>query len=146
MRRAERVAVASNAALVTSVSKGDTELAIAPIENSLDGAISETLDALLREEDVRICAELVLPVEQQLIAAPGATLDSIEVVMSHPSALAQCRDFLQQCLPNARPEAALSTSAAVAAAVATQGAAAIGTKLTPAEIAWLDLETDEKPS
>ena len=125
---AKLVPLPSHSAVVNAVNAGSIDAGVVPIENSLDGAINETLDALLQAEDAFICAELVLPVEQLLIAAPGARIEDIVVVMSHPSALAQCRAFLERRLPNARLEAALSTAAAVEAAVRTPGAAAIGTR------------------
>ncbi|HEY7270158.1 MAG TPA: prephenate dehydratase [Dehalococcoidia bacterium] len=125
---ADLIAVASNAAVVRAVAAGEVDAGIAPIENSLDGGINETLDALLEAEGLHIKAEVVLPVEHCLSAAKGTRLSDIEVVMSHPSALAQCKAFLESTLPRARLEAALSTAGAVARAVATPRAAAIGTR------------------
>jgi prephenate dehydratase len=125
---AELVPEPSNGAVIFAVQKGEVDAGLAPIENSLDGAISETLDALLQNENVHVCAEIVLPVEHCLVAAPGTRTDEIEVVMSHPSALAQCKAFLEVQLPNARLEAALSTAGAVEKAVRTPKAAAIGTR------------------
>src|SRR5207244_4217610 len=96
-------------------------------ENTLDGAIAETLDALIQHEEVMFRHEVVLPVEQCLIARPGTHLEDIEAVRSHPSALAQCRAFLEANLPGVRLEAALSTAGAVADAVTSATLAAIGT-------------------
>ena len=125
---AEQVALPSNGSVVEAVRDGRVDLGVAPIENSLEGAVNETLDALLRAEVVSIQAELVVPVEHNLIAATNVRMEDVQVVMSHPQALAQCRAFLESRLPNARLEAALSTSAAVAAAVQASGAAAVGTR------------------
>jgi prephenate dehydratase len=69
---------------------------------------------------------MTLPVDHNLIVAPGTTLADISVVMSHPNALAQCRGYLEGHLPNARVEAALSTAGAVEYAAATPGVAGIG--------------------
>jgi len=117
----------SHSAVVTSVARGEVDIGVAAIENSLEGAIGETIDSLIQHEGVVIRHELILPVEQCLIAAPGTTIPEIEVVLSHPAALAQCRSYLETVLPKARLEAALSTAAAVASAVKTPGTAAIGT-------------------
>jgi prephenate dehydratase len=125
---ADLIPFPSHSAVVTAIHDGKVEEGIAAIENSLDGSITETLDALLRSEGVFIRAELVLPIEHNLIAAPGVKVEDIQVVMSHPSALAQCRAFLENHLPNARLEAALSTAAAVMAAAKTTDTAAIGTR------------------
>jgi prephenate dehydratase len=125
---AEFVPLASNRAVVTAVQDAQVDQGIAPIENSLDGGIPETVDALLQYTDVYIQDEIVLPVEHNLIAAHGTRLAQITVVTSHPSALAQCRTYLQANLPHARLEAALSTAAAVESAVPRPGVAAIGTR------------------
>ena len=106
---AEQVALPSNGSVVEAVRDGRVDLGVAPIENSLEGAVNETLDALLRAEAVSIQAELVVPVEHNLIAATNVRMEDVQVVMSHPQALAQCRAFLESRLPNARLEAALST-------------------------------------
>lgn len=123
---AELTPVANNGAIVYAVAQGAEDEGVAPIENSLEGPVTETLDALLREESVFIRGELVLPIEHNLIASPGTRLEDISVVMSHPQALAQCRGFLERVLPRARLEAALSTAGAVEEALRTPGAAAIG--------------------
>ncbi len=125
---AEQVALPSNGSVVEAVRDGTVELGVAPIENSLEGAVNETLDALLQADGVSIQAELVVPVEHNLIAAAGVAPEDVQVVMSHPQALAQCRVFLESQMPNVRLEAALSTSAAVEAAVRRSDAAAVGTR------------------
>jgi prephenate dehydratase len=132
------VPVESNGAVVRAVAAGTVDAGVAPIENSLDGGINETLDALLQADNVFICGEVVVPVEHCLVAAKGTGLADIEVVMSHPSALAQCKAFLESRLPQARLEAALSTAGAVVAAVQMPRAAAIGTRRA-AELAGGDV-------
>jgi prephenate dehydratase len=124
---ADLVSEPSNGSIVAAVAEGRAEEGIAPIENTLDGAIAETLDALIKHESVMFRHEIVLPVEQCLIVRPGTGLADIESVRSHPSALAQCREFLETRLPRARLEAALSTAGAVEAAVNSPNMAAIGT-------------------
>jgi prephenate dehydratase len=126
-KHAQLVALPSNAAIVRAVSDASVEEGVVPIENTLEGPVNDTLDALMQCDGVFIRAEVIVPVEQDLIAAPGTKLEDITVVMSHPQALAQCRIYLEKALPTARLEAALSTAAAVEAAVGTPGAAAIGT-------------------
>lgn len=125
---AELVPLPSNAAVVAAVAAGSVDAGVVPIENSLEGGVTDTLDALLQAEQVFISGELVLPVEQLLIAGPGLRIEDVAVVMSHPQALAQCRAFLERRLSHARLEAALSTAAAVESAVHTPRAAAIGTR------------------
>src|SRR5947208_2416426 len=66
---------------------------IVPLENSQGGSITETYDLLMREA-VSIVGEVVVRVDQALLGVPGATLDGIRRVWSHPQALAQCEEFL----------------------------------------------------
>ncbi|MPZ49063.1 MAG: prephenate dehydratase [Dehalococcoidia bacterium] len=135
---AELVPLPSNGAIVVAVETGDVDEGVVPVENSLDGPINETLDGLIRHEHVYLRTELVLPVEQNLIAARGTTMEQITVVMSHPSALAQCRAFLESKLPLARLEATLSTAGAAAVAARQFGTAAIGTRRA-AELAGAEI-------
>jgi prephenate dehydratase len=123
----------SHPEIVRAVEQRDVECGVVAVENALGGAVPETLDAILAAEHVFLSAELNLPVEHHLVAAPGARIDDIEVVTSHPQALAQCRGFLEARLPKARVEAALSTAAAVEAAATTPRTAGIGT-LRAAEV------------
>jgi prephenate dehydratase len=116
----------SHVEVVRAVDAGQVDFGVVAVENALGGAVPETLDAILASPKVWLCAEMTLPVDHNLVAAPGTTLDSITVVMSHPNALAQCRSYLEQNLPNARLEAALSTASAVEQASRTPGTAGIG--------------------
>lgn len=123
---AELVPFTSNGGVVLGVRDGTVEMGIVPIENSLEGAVNETIDTLLQAEHLSICAELVIPVDQNLITGPGTRREDIDVIVSHPQALAQCRAYLEEHFPAARLEAALSTAGAVAEAVHNPNAAAIG--------------------
>jgi prephenate dehydratase len=68
---------------------------VVPLENSQGGSITETYDLLMREA-VSIVGEVVVPVDQTLLGLPGATLEGIRRVWSHPQALAQCEGFLAE--------------------------------------------------
>ncbi len=122
---AEHVPFATIVAVVRAVESGDAELAVVPIENSLQGTITDTVDLLIHDDGIAICREIVLPIEHCLMAPHGVTRASIEVVYSHPQSLGQCRHWLESNLPRARTEAALSNSEAAAIAMRTPGAAAI---------------------
>jgi prephenate dehydratase len=99
---------------VLAVRDGSVELAVVPIENSLEGSVNITLDALVFDaEAVRIVGETVLGVEQCLIAQEQLPLGEIEVVISHPQATAQCREYIRAKLPEARVMSASSTAEAV---------------------------------
>jgi prephenate dehydratase len=99
---------------VLAVSDGSADRAVVPIENSLEGSVNVTLDALVFDaERVCIVGETVLGIEQCLISQQPLELDQVEVVISHPQATAQCRSFLRTQLPQARVMTASSTAEAV---------------------------------
>ncbi len=101
------------AAVGLAVASEITDEGIVPIENSLEGAVTFTLDLLIRESQLSIYQEVVLPINHFLMVKPGTRLSDIQVLYSHPQSLAQCREFLERCLPNAQQMASLSNSAAV---------------------------------
>ena len=127
---AELMPFSSIPALVSAVETGLTERAILPIENSLEGSVSFTLDLLIDETDLKICNELVVPVRHNLVVVPGASLNDIKTVTSHPQGLGQCRRFLERCLPGVHQVAALSTATAVEKTIEAgdRTQAAIGTE------------------
>ena len=101
------------AAVGLAVSSGVTDEGVVPIENSLEGSVTYTLDLLISQTRLSICKEIVLPIEHYLMALPGTRAPDVQVVYSHPQALAQCRIFLERCFPQAQQTASLSTVAAV---------------------------------
>jgi prephenate dehydratase len=127
---ATRVPFDNHAAVLKALVAEQVERVILPVENSLEGSVMENIDGILREENLSICGEVVLPVEHFLIAAPGTSLRDVRVVMSHPQALGQCRAFLDE-LESEQPlqlEAAMSTAGAVEEALRTPNTAAIGSR------------------
>lgn len=126
---AELLPLTSIPALTAAVETGLADNAVLPIENSIEGAISTTLDLLIHETTLRIKAELVVPVRLCLITLPETTLADIKIVKSHPNPFGQSRRFLDRCLPKAEQVAALSTAAAVEEVVKAgdPAVAAIGT-------------------
>ena len=117
---------------VMAVHDGRAERAIVPIENSLEGSVNATLDALAVEtRDVAIVGETVRPVRHCLIAARHLELDEIETVVSHPQANGQCARFLRDRLPGADVLGAASTADAVrtVAEAPDKPWAALGTRI-----------------
>jgi prephenate dehydratase len=99
---------------VMAVHDGTVERALVPIENSLEGSVNATLDALAHETDrVEIVGEVVMPIRHCLIGRTELALDEIEAVVSHPQATAQCARFIRASLPQARVIAGSSTAEAV---------------------------------
>jgi prephenate dehydratase len=116
---------------VMAVQEGEVDRAVVPIENSLEGSVTATLDALAGEaSDVRIAAEVVHPVRHCLIARRELPLDGVRRVVSHPQATAQCAQFLREKLPHAERTPAASTAEAVrAVAQSDEPWAALGSRL-----------------
>ncbi len=101
------------AAVVAAVENGAAEQAVVPIENSLEGAVTHTTDLLIHSTDLLIRREIVLPIHHCLLVQTGFALPLVRVVYSHPQALAQCRRYIAEHLPEAEPVASLSTAGAV---------------------------------
>jgi prephenate dehydratase len=99
---------------IIAVREGDADRALVPFENSIEGAVTATLDTLAFDADgVTLVGEFDLPIRHCLIAREDLPLDEIEVVLSHPQASAQCARFVRENLPRAEVRAALSTAEAV---------------------------------
>lgn len=81
--------------LFSAVAEGVADRALVPIENSLHGSIHENYDRLL-QSPLHIVGETQLRIRQCLIVRPGATLEGLKQVASHPVALAQCRRFFEE--------------------------------------------------
>jgi prephenate dehydratase len=129
---AEPVPLATVHDTVMAVAQGTVDRALVPIENSIEGAVSATLDALVHDAaNVAIVGETVLAVRQCLLARSALELGDVEVVVSHPQALAQCARFVRERMPRAEARAATSTAEAVrvVAGAGERPWAAIGTRL-----------------
>lgn len=103
-------------ALFASIPSGAADCFLAPIENTLAGAIAPVCD-LLWNCSLTIQAEIVHPIRHCLIGAPGATLQTIQTVQSHPAALAQCENYFRSC-PEVRRVGAEDTAGSVREIVA----------------------------
>ena len=127
----ELVALPTIYETVMAVHDGTVERALVPIENSLEGSVNATLDALAIEtDDVAIIGELVHPIRHCLIAARELVLDEIDAVVSHPQASAQCARFIRTQLAGARVLAGSSTADAVRMVAEHDGTwAALGNRL-----------------
>ena len=109
----DRIPYSGIPAVVKAAELGDVEEAIVPIENSLEGVVTYTVDLLIHGSPLKIRGEVVVPIHHQLLIPVGMRMEDVRVVYSHPQAIAQCRGFLSRNLPNAEHVAALSTASAV---------------------------------
>lgn len=112
---AEHIPAASVIAALDLVRAGEVDAAVVPIENSVEGSVSGTLDELSSAPALRITGEVAVPVRFTLMAAEPVSLADIESVGSHPHGLAQCRRWLFANLPHARAVPTSSTAGAAAA-------------------------------
>ncbi len=107
------VSVDSIPDVAKAVTDGRSDIGIVPIENSIEGGVTFTLDLLIHDSDLSICGEIVVPINHNLMSKNELSFSEIKTVYSHPQSLGQCREFLNQNLPNANLVASLSNSAAV---------------------------------
>jgi prephenate dehydratase len=125
--------------IFAAMQSGQIDEAIVPIENSIEGAVSATMDMISQESGPMIKAEMVIPVREHLLAKKGTDISKIRYVISHPQPLGQCRKFLSEKLPYALTKASYSTAAAAEEVAAGSGdMAAIGSG-TAAEVYGLEI-------
>ena len=98
--------------VLDAVTSGEIDLGFVPIENSIEGMVNFTLDALAFDHDLLIVREVVLDIHLCLAARPGVRLEDVKEVLSIPVATAQCHRFLREHLPSVDLRNAVSTAGA----------------------------------
>lgn len=93
--------------VIAAVERGDVDIGVVPLENSLEGSVGMTLDSLLCR-DVKITGEINLRVRHCLLGIGRP--EEVRVILSHPQALAQCRGYLNRRFPEAELRTTGSTS------------------------------------
>jgi prephenate dehydratase len=106
----ELVPMVSVPAALDAVRNGDAAAALVPIENSVEGGVTATLDELASGEPLMIYREVVLPIAFALLVRPGTVLGEIKTVTGHPVAQPQVRNWLRAHLPDALWESAASNA------------------------------------
>tara|TARA_Y100001968_G_scaffold242422_1_gene226075 strand:- start:2471 stop:3319 length:849 start_codon:yes stop_codon:yes gene_type:complete len=114
--------------VIENVSNKHCEAAVVPIENSVEGGVTTTLDSLWRHSELFIRRALVLPIRHALLS--DGYLEQISEVLSHPQALAQCSGWLNEHIPEALQLPTNSTSEAVRMVKGSKFRAAIGSQKT----------------
>ncbi|MGN0805103.1 MAG: prephenate dehydratase [Candidatus Coproplasma sp.] len=97
-------------AIFSALSAGEIDEAVVPIENSLNGAVTQNLDLLEEFKDVTVVAQCPVLVDHRIITLNGASYEGVERIYSHPQALAQCAKYLSEKFPTACQYATSSTS------------------------------------
>ncbi|MDU2066346.1 MAG: prephenate dehydratase [Sporomusaceae bacterium] len=137
--------------VIRALAAGEITECVVPIENSLEGAVNVTLDLLAHEVNLSIIAELILPIRHNLLLHKNHKTKSVKRILSHPQALAQCRQTLFKLYPDAVFEAVASS--AEAASIVAQGGeeiAAVGSRAAAARygltIAAADVQDSDNNS
>jgi len=124
----EKVTFLSISDMMNAVGK-NIDVAIVPIENSLEGSVNITVDSFIRGVNAMIKGEVILPIAQHLLLKKFIPLQEIKEVLSHPQALFQCREFIKEKMPSARLKEVSSTAeAARLVSESDDNIAAIGSK------------------
>jgi len=108
------------------VEKGNSDFGVAPVENSVEGAVNHTLDLFIAS-DVNIYSEIFLPIKLNLMS--NSSLEKISAVYSRPIVFGQCRNWLKTNLPRAELNETNSTAEAVKLIRKMKNCAAIGSSL-----------------
>src|SRR5262245_11421443 len=124
---AELASLDSIGEVFAAVERRQLDLGVVPVENTTEGVVTQTFDALA-EHEVGICAEVVLRISQQLLSKSGR-LEDVRQVVSHPQPLAQCRLWLDRQLPGTPRVEAASTAVAAKLAAEDGSLAAIGSAI-----------------
>ena len=143
-RDAELVPCASVQTALDAARSGEVDSALVPIENSVEGSVSVTLDELANGRRLVIVDEVVIPVRFALLARPGTRIDDVTRIATHPHAQAQVRHWLANQLPDAQVIPAMSTASAAQALADPEAPidAAVSQRVA-AEIYGLDVLVDD---
>src|SRR5204863_3986797 len=140
----EFMRVGSIAAVFEEVNRSHADFGVVPLENSTDGRVADTLDMFLRLPQLKICAEVRLPIHHNLLA--NCDQQDIRRVYSKPQALSQCRNWLSKNVPHASLHEVASTATAAELAQREPGAAAVASRQAAVRYGLRILFTDIEDS
>jgi prephenate dehydratase len=109
--QAIRIPASNVNAALDLVREGSADAAMVPIENSVEGGVTATLDAIAGGQELRIIREVLVPISFVLVARPGVQLADVRRVSTHGHAWAQCRLWMDANIPAAEYEPGSSTAA-----------------------------------
>ena len=119
------VSYCSIQSVMSAVEREECVYGLVPIENSIEGPVSLTLDSLIHNFDLKIKNEIIIPINHNLLAAREMSVEEVNDVYSHSQALGQCQPYLER--NNITAHYTLSTAAAAKKVAETGEGAAIGT-------------------
>ena len=120
LARLERVPFATVPDVLDAVERRETDYGFVPIENSIEGTVNFTQDALVFDHDLLIQREVVLDIEHCVVGQVGASLDGVRILHSIPVATAQCHHFIRTNMSRTEVRSANSTSDAARLAAESQ--------------------------
>ncbi len=120
------VACDNVAEVFSKVESGDCDYGVVPIENSIEGVVTHTMD-LLVESDLKICSQMLLNVAHNLMSK--GTIAQVKEIYSHPQVLGQCRQWLMKNLPQAQLIPVVSTTKAAQMVAVKRNAACIASEI-----------------
>jgi len=125
---------------IADVVNGAADYAVIPQENTIGGAVTNYVDALLTTDGVYVVGEVILPISQTLLGVPGATISDIQTVCSHAQGIKQSEHWRAEHMPDAATEE-MSSTAAAASHVAELGDKTVAAIAAPAaaELYGLDV-------
>lgn len=116
--------------IIKALRRREIDEAIVPIENSLEGAVNATMDLMAEDDGLKIKAEVVIVVNQNLLVKKGTKREDIKSILSHPQAVGQCRAYLNNNFPEAAVNYVYSTAGAAGEVAGGKGeSAAIGSSV-----------------
>ena len=140
----EFMRVGSIAAVFEEVNRSHADFGVVPLENSTDGRVADTLDMFMRLPQLKICAEVRLPIHHNLLA--NCEQQEIRRIYSKPQALSQCRNWLSKNVPHASLHEVASTATAAELAQREPGAAAVASRQAAVRYGLRILFTDIEDS
>ena len=81
---------------IIAIENGEIDEAVVPIENSLQGCVTDAIDTLINYENIKVREEILLEIKQNLMSNKECKLEDLNRIYSHPQALAQCRNYLEK--------------------------------------------------
>ena len=140
----EYMRVGSIAAVFEEVNRSHADFGVVPLENSTDGRVADTLDMFMRLPQLKISAEVRLPIHHNLMA--NCDQQDIRRIYSKPQALSQCRNWLSKNVPHASLHEVASTATAAELAQREPGAAAVASRQAAVKYSLRILFTDIEDS
>lgn len=138
----ETVTYPSIAQVISAVDRGDVRFGLVPLENSIEGTVNIALDLIAGNSKLKIVGEVVLPIRHNLLAKPGTGAGDISLIVSHPQAIAQCRNYLTSHHPGIAVSEVNSTGEAARMAFNQPGLAAIANESAATHNGLQILEND----